>query len=88
MPSEFLQNGEFPTDQNLNEHLGMLATNQRVLTITAPLQVSFAERSLPSPGPEDVVVRSLYSTFKHGTEILAYRGKSPFATKAFNEKLR
>jgi threonine dehydrogenase-like Zn-dependent dehydrogenase len=35
-----------------------------------------------------VVVRSLYSTFKHGTEMMAYRGDTPHASRVFNPSLR
>lgn len=42
----------------------------------------------PSPGPRDVVVKPRLSTFKHGTEMMAYSGGSPFATRRFNPELR
>src|SRR5262249_62209654 len=61
---------------------------QRVLTIEAPRRARPVERDLPSPGPGDVVVRSLYSTFKHGTEMMAYLGRTPFASRVFNSTLR
>src|SRR4051812_10122998 len=61
---------------------------QRVLMLEAPRQVRFAEVPLPSPGPQDVVVRSLCSTFKHGTEMMGYLGHSPFARRSFNQALR
>jgi len=66
----------------------MQPTTQRVLMLEAPRQVRFSERPLPTPGPDDVVVRSRYSTFKHGTEMLAYSGRSPFATRVFDHDLR
>lgn len=61
---------------------------QRVLMLEAPRLARFADVPLPSPGPHDVVVRSRYSTFKHGTEMMAYLGRTPLATRAFNPSLR
>jgi threonine dehydrogenase-like Zn-dependent dehydrogenase len=66
----------------------MQPTNQRVLMLEAPRQVRFAEVPLPPPAPKDVVVRPLYSTFKHGTEMMAYLGRSPLASRSFNHELR
>jgi 2-desacetyl-2-hydroxyethyl bacteriochlorophyllide A dehydrogenase len=56
--------------------------------LDAPRRVAFAERPLPPPGPGDVLVRSHYSTFKHGTEMMAYSGRSPFANRVFDPRLR
>ncbi len=56
--------------------------------IEAPRQARFADRPLLPPGPGDVVVRSLYSTFKHGTEMMAYLGRTPHASRVFNPSLR
>jgi threonine dehydrogenase-like Zn-dependent dehydrogenase len=56
--------------------------------LEAPRRVRLAERPLAPPGPGDVVVRSRYSTFKHGTEMMAYRGETPHASRAFNPSLR
>ena len=66
----------------------MQQTKQRVLMLEAPLRVRFSDMLLPDPGPKDVVVRSIYSTFKHGTEMMAYFGRSPFAVRTFNQDLR
>jgi threonine dehydrogenase-like Zn-dependent dehydrogenase len=66
----------------------MHPSSQRVLTIEAPRQARLLERELAQPGPGDVVVRSLYSTFKHGTEMMAYLGRTPFASRVFNSTLR
>jgi threonine dehydrogenase-like Zn-dependent dehydrogenase len=66
----------------------MRPAKQRTLMLEAPRRVRFSDRPLPAPGPGDVVVRSLYSTFKHGTEMTAYLGRSPFANKVFNRDLR
>jgi len=56
--------------------------------LEAPRRAGLVERPLAPPGPGDVVVRSLYSTFKHGTEMMAYRGETPHASRVFNPSLR
>jgi threonine dehydrogenase-like Zn-dependent dehydrogenase len=66
----------------------MHPSSQHVLTIEAPRRARPVARELASPGPGDVVVRSLYSTFKHGTEMMAYLGRTPFASRVFNSTLR
>src|SRR5262245_53213294 len=66
----------------------MPPAQQRVLMLEAPRHVRFAEMPLRPPGPEDVVVRSHYSTFKHGTEMMGYLGRNPLTSRAFNQKLR
>jgi threonine dehydrogenase-like Zn-dependent dehydrogenase len=66
----------------------MHPSSHRVLTVEAPRQARLVERPLARPGPGDVVVRSLYSTFKHGTEMMTYLGRTPFASRAFNATLR
>jgi len=66
----------------------MRSTKQRVLTLKGPRQVQFSDAPLRDPGPDDVVIRSLYSTLKHGTEMLGFSGKSPFLTQSFDRDLR
>ena len=66
----------------------MHPSSQRVLMLEAPRGAHIVERPLAPPGPGDVVVRSLYSTFKHGTEMMAYRGETPHASRVFNPSLR
>src|SRR5437899_2543669 len=66
----------------------MHPSSQRVLMLEAPRRVRLAERPLAPPGPGDVVVRSRYSTFKHGTEMMAYRSETPHASRVFNPSLR
>jgi threonine dehydrogenase-like Zn-dependent dehydrogenase len=63
-------------------------SQRRILTIQAPKRVRFVEQSLPAPGAADVVILPLRSTFKHGTEMTAYTGNSPFAHRVFNPQLR
>ncbi len=66
----------------------MLPTRQKTLIIPRPGEACFVERGLPSPGPHDVVLRATLSAFKHGTEMMAYSGRSPFAERAFDPELR
>ena len=66
----------------------MHPSSQLVLTIEAPRAARLVERPLAGPGAGDVVVRSLHSTFKHGTEMMAYLGRTPFASRVFNPTLR
>ena len=66
----------------------MHPTSQRVLMLEAPQRARLAAQPLAAPGPGDVVVRSRYSTFKHGTEMMAYRGETPHASRVFNPSLR
>src|SRR5262245_30342686 len=66
----------------------MQPTKQRVLMLDAPRQVGFADIPLPAAGPNDVVVRSRMSSFKHGSEMTGYRGDTPFVSRTFNQELR
>jgi threonine dehydrogenase-like Zn-dependent dehydrogenase len=66
----------------------MHPSSQRVLTIEAPRAARLVEQPLARPGPGDVVLRSLQSSFKHGTEMMAYLGRTPFASRVFNSTLR
>jgi threonine dehydrogenase-like Zn-dependent dehydrogenase len=38
------------------------------------------------PGPGEVLVRSVLSTEKHGTDLLFYRGESPFSGNTFDSR--
>jgi threonine dehydrogenase-like Zn-dependent dehydrogenase len=61
---------------------------QKVLMLLGPGEVRLQERPLAAPGPGDVVIRPTLSVFKHGTEMMAWSGKSPFARRNFNADLR
>jgi 2-desacetyl-2-hydroxyethyl bacteriochlorophyllide A dehydrogenase len=50
-------------------------TRARALWFRGPRAVEIGEVELPAPGPEDVLVRSLWSGISGGTELLAYRGQ-------------
>ena len=58
------------------------------LILERPRSARLVANKLPSIGPNDVCVRSVYSTFKHGTEMAAYFGHIPLASKRFNQELR
>lgn len=60
----------------------------RILVITAPRQLAVLTRQLPSPGPDDVVVETLFSGISHGTEMNVYRGLAPQWSKRFDRELR
>ena len=45
-------------------------------------------RRLPDPGPDDVVVKTLFSGISHGTEMNVYRGLAPQWSKRFDRDLR
>ncbi len=61
---------------------------QTALMMTRPGEAAFQERTLPEPGPGDVVVRAQLSSFKHGTEMMAWTGLSPFARRTLDPGLR
>jgi threonine dehydrogenase-like Zn-dependent dehydrogenase len=66
----------------------MQSLRQKILMIDGPGVVRFHERSVVELGPRDILVRPSWSSFKHGTEMMAYSGRSPFATRRFNAGLR
>jgi threonine dehydrogenase-like Zn-dependent dehydrogenase len=63
-------------------------SDRQVLMILGPKCVRFVKERLPVPGATDVMVRPFRSTFKHGTEMMAYTGNSPLAHRVFNPQLR
>jgi threonine dehydrogenase-like Zn-dependent dehydrogenase len=66
----------------------MFPAERRILILERPRRVRFAAERVPTPGRGDVVVRPLLSTFKHGTEMMAYLGRTPFARRRFDPALR
>lgn len=50
---------------------------RRSLYFTEPHQVSLREELLSSPGPGQVLVKTLMSAISPGTELLIYRGQAP-----------
>jgi 2-desacetyl-2-hydroxyethyl bacteriochlorophyllide A dehydrogenase len=56
----------------------MVSTNvHRTLYFSAPGVIEIQEGELPSPGPEQVLVKTLLSGISAGTEMLIYRGQFP-----------
>ena len=49
----------------------------RAFWLRAPGEGEIREVALPDPGPDDVVVRTLYSGISRGTETLVFRGEVP-----------
>ncbi|WP_425569558.1 zinc-dependent alcohol dehydrogenase [Pseudonocardia yuanmonensis] len=49
----------------------------RALWLDAPGRVSLHEVELPAPGPDEVLVRTLYTGVSRGTEALVFRGGVP-----------
>jgi threonine dehydrogenase-like Zn-dependent dehydrogenase len=66
----------------------MTPSTQTILMLLGPGDARFQDRPLPAPGPGDAVIRPLLSSFKHGTEMMAYSGRSPFARRRFDPDLR
>jgi len=53
------------------------AQHAQQLWFTEPFQVEVREKELLLPGPEQALVRNLYSGISAGTELLVYRGQVP-----------
>ncbi|WP_181780668.1 zinc-dependent alcohol dehydrogenase [Pseudonocardia pini] len=54
----------------------------RALWLASPGHLEIRDGELPEPGPDDVVVRTLYSGVSRGTEALVFRGGVPAAQAA------
>ncbi|MEF8780307.1 MAG: zinc-binding alcohol dehydrogenase [Haloferacaceae archaeon] len=50
---------------------------RRRLSFTAPRTVEIERTDLPSPGPDELRVRTRASAISSGTELLVYRGEAP-----------
>ncbi|MEM9216916.1 MAG: zinc-binding alcohol dehydrogenase [Cyanobacteria bacterium P01_F01_bin.150] len=61
---------------------------RKALILTAPKQMCFKEETIEALKPNQVLVRSVISTFKHGTEMEAYHGSSPFLKRSLDHDLR
>jgi threonine dehydrogenase-like Zn-dependent dehydrogenase len=59
-----------------------------ILAFTAPRTLGYLTRPLPAPGPDEVLVRTLFSGVSHGTEMNVYRGTAPQWTKRYDPDLR
>lgn len=61
---------------------------RKALILEAPKKVSLREEMLPELAANQVLVRSRLSAFKHGTEMEAYYGSSPFQHKNLDPQWR
>jgi threonine dehydrogenase-like Zn-dependent dehydrogenase len=60
----------------------MEAAMERALWLRAPGECELRPAELPEPGPDDVVVRTLFSGVSRGTESLVFRGGVPASQHA------
>ena len=61
---------------------------RKALVMLGPREAFLRDEPLADLGPDQVIVRSLLSSFKHGTEMSAYLGSSPFVTKRLDAEWR
>lgn len=61
---------------------------RKALVMLGPREAFLRDEPLADLGPDQVIVRSLLSSFKHGTEMSAYLGSSPFVTKRLDPEWR
>ena len=59
-----------------------------ILAFTGPRSLGYLTRPLPAPGPNEVLVQTLFSGISHGTEMNVYRGVAPQWTKRYDPDLR
>lgn len=60
----------------------------RVVTIRAPGSVVVEDEAERAPGPDEVVLETLYSGVSAGTELTAYRGTNPYLGKRWDGERR
>ncbi len=61
---------------------------RKALILKSPKEMCFQEETLDALEPNQVLVRSVLSAFKHGTEMEGYHGSSPFLKRNLDHKLR
>lgn len=61
---------------------------RRALILLSPYQIRLSEERLAPLKSNEVLIRSLLSTFKHGTEMAAYHGSSSFVSKILDPQWR
>jgi threonine dehydrogenase-like Zn-dependent dehydrogenase len=61
---------------------------RKALILQAPGEAILQQEPLQELKPGQVLIRSLLSTFKHGTEMSAYHGSSPFLKKRLDPQWR
>ena len=60
----------------------------RVVRFVSPRTVDIAEYEDLPPGPDEVLVNTLYSGISAGTELTAYRGSNPYLSKRWEQERR
>lgn len=60
----------------------------RTVRFVSPRTVDIAEYKDPRPGPDEVLLATLYSGISAGTELTAYRGSNPHLTKRWEQERR
>ena len=60
----------------------------QALVLAAVRQLAFEPLPLRTPGPDEVLIRTLYSGISAGTELSQYRGSSPFMTRSWDAERR
>src|SRR5688572_12986196 len=60
----------------------------RVLAFEGPRKLGYRDEDVASPGPGEVVVRTLFSGISAGTELTAYRGTNPYLHKTWDPDQR
>src|SRR5690349_10799111 len=58
------------------------------LIVAEPGRIDYAEYAERAPRAGEVLVRTLVSGIKHGTELNMYRGTLPFAEEVWDPQLR
>ncbi|MEA5533139.1 zinc-binding dehydrogenase [Crocosphaera sp. XPORK-15E] len=61
---------------------------KKSLIVQSPGKANIHEETLEELKPDQVLVRSVLSAFKHGTEMMTYDGSSPFLKKKLDSELR
>ena len=61
---------------------------RKILILQSSRTPVLQEEILLDPEPDRVLVRSILSSFKHGTEMASYHGTSPFLTQELDPKYR
>ena len=60
----------------------------KAVFMTGVRQIKIEPVEVDLPGPDQVLVHTLYSAISHGTEMAFYRGTAPFLDRAWDEKTR
>jgi threonine dehydrogenase-like Zn-dependent dehydrogenase len=58
------------------------------LIVRTPKEIGFVEYQDSEPATSEVLVQTIVSGIKHGTEINMYRGTLPFASELWDPELR